>query len=57
MEEAKRLRTLLQNAIEVMAEDCGYEKPDNKKTYILGSLGVTEKELVELGIDLEEALR
>lgn len=57
MEETKRLRTLLQNAIEIMAEDCGYKQPANKKNYILNSLGVKEDELEALGIDLEEAIK
>ena len=57
MEEVKKLRTLLQNAIEVMAEDCGYEMPENKKSYILNGLGAKEEELVALGIDLEAAVR
>lgn len=55
--EAKILRTLLQNAVDIIAEDCGYEKPDNKKKYILRELDVEEGELKALGIDLEEVIR
>ena len=55
--EAKRLRTLLQNAVEVIAEDCCFEQPRNKKNHILNGLGAGEEELKVLGIDLEEAIK